>query len=51
VSIKWQHEDRLLLIDVTKDKVEYNALWGLTDEESYGKKSGNIDIEKDLTEL
>lgn len=51
VLLEWQHEDRLLLIDVIEDKIEYNALWGLTDKELYGEESGSIDIEKDLTEL
>ena len=51
VLLKWQHENRLLLVDVIEDKVEYTALWGLTDKELYGEESGNIDIEKDLTEL
>jgi len=51
VQLEWEHKDKILFIDVLKDKIEYNALWGLTDEESYGEESGDINIENDLTDF
>jgi hypothetical protein len=51
VLLEWEHKDRVLLIDVLEDKIDYDALWGLADEESWGEESGDINIENDLTEF
>lgn len=51
VLLEWEHKDKILLIDVIEDIVEYDALWGVSKEELSGEESGDINIENDLTEF
>ena len=51
VLLEWEHRDKVLLIEVLEDKIEYNALWGLTNEELYGEESGDINIENTLLDF
>ena len=50
VLLEWRHRDKVLLIDVMEDTVEYDALWKVPDEDLSGEESGDINIENDLTE-
>lgn len=51
VLLEWGHRDKVLLIEVIEDKIEYDALWGLTNEELYGEESGDINIENTLLDF
>ena len=53
VLLEWENKDKVLFIYIIKDNINYDALWGITneDEELYREESGDINIENDLTEF
>lgn len=42
VLLEWERNDKVLFVEVLEDKIEYNILWGLTNEELYDEESGDI---------
>lgn len=51
VLLEWEHNGKILFIDVLEDTIKYDALWGLTNEDLYQEESGDINIENNLLDF